>query len=749
MSNPVLFIPFQQPIVSTDAGEPNCPQPVGFAGVGKLTGHKRRLFEAALCVYYESELLHFNHELLHFNENLEHIYCHIPPEMSLALVAELAIGLLVPNQPLPVDTVLNHAVYLHLMWDCVLEGIRSEIDLTPLTEEEEQEERDRMSEYAKNFKFKTPKEDDAAAIKLQEYYATEIQQKKDNKKREKKLRKKFKKEKGTNDDDSVLASLQDAANAVERSSKERGSSTSSTKNHCNILQAKKQADLAANPSLFFQYSLPMNQSPIHESNVTEHPSDFQYRSLLRNVLIFETGIGSMPHGVFIPSLDEKHLSCWDFMFPLWLMFDARINDKLLINLPAKSKLLVMESVPDDDGGLTQLKRIELMNRELAQVQPSFEQSWTPGRGLFALRALQTFCGVQNKYGHDILCYEIFHTHKMARGITYKEHVDELASFVASPVFETLDWQKQEKIETLRKQHTGSIWIDTFWLMLEEHHGSDVMQQVMNGGANDNGNRNSEASGSASVSSGRTSASGAGGSGVGAMPGGLDGFGGMNPNNMAQDMMQSPLFQQGVANLAANPELFQQTVQNNPMLQQIMASNPQLQQVLRHPAMLQQSLQMMQQMSNNNLEKHPGSGVSSSGVSSSGVSSSGVSSINNLNAVYDALQRSTFESDLEYAVNGFYGVDNEFEGELLMDAVFGDPKDKRMQRTANGLKVYVCANCNESFAKSDNTRNLCSGCKLVRYCSRDCQRSHWSVGADGEKGHKRYCQLMKDAAAAVE
>ena len=202
-------------------------------------------------------------------------------------------------------------------------------------------------------------------------------------------------------------------------------------------------------------------------------------------------------------------------------------------------------------------------------------------------------------------------------------------------------------------------------------------------------------------------------------------------------IQSPLFQQGL-DMLADPELLQQALQNNPKLQRI-ASHPQLQQILSSPAMLQQSLQMMQQMSNNNLEKHPGSGVSSSGVSS----------INNLNAVYDALQRSTFESDLEYAVNGFYGVDNEFEGELLMDAVFGDPKDKRMQRTANGLKVYVCANCNESFAKSDNTRNLCSGCKLVRYCSRDCQRSHWSVGADGEKGHKRYCQLMKDAAAAVE
>ena len=40
--------------------------------------------------------------------------------MTLALVAEISIGLLVPNQPLLIDSVLHHAVYFHLMWDCIL-----------------------------------------------------------------------------------------------------------------------------------------------------------------------------------------------------------------------------------------------------------------------------------------------------------------------------------------------------------------------------------------------------------------------------------------------------------------------------------------------------------------------------------------------------------------------------------------------------------------------------------------------------
>jgi len=41
----------------------------------------------------------------------------------------------------------------------------------------------------------------------------------------------------------------------------------------------------------------------------------------------------------------------------------------------------------------------------------------------------------------------------------------------------------------------------------------------------------------------------------------------------------------------------------------------------------------------------------------------------------------------------------------------------------------------------STLKLCAGCKLTRYCSRDCQKQHWSVG------HKKCCghDVNKDEA----
>ena len=603
MSNPVQFVPFHQPTFPTNCvGEPNCPQPVGFAGVGKLTGHTRQLFQAALCVFYEFQILHPSPMFSYFNQHLEEIYCHIPPEMRLAIVAELSIGLLVPDQPLPVDSVLNHAVYFHLMWDCVLEGIRSEIEIAPPTKEEKAEELARMKNHMKNFRLDSLAEEAAAEIKSHEFSAIQLQQQKKKKKKNKKLRKKMMKEEETNKE-GMLASLQAAADAR----KYNGGTVASTMVlHTEILQTKKEADLAADPSRLLQYSLPMNRSPVHGSDVIEYPSDFIYRGLLRNVIIFETGFGNLPPGTVIPSLDEKHFSCWNAVFSLWTCYDPRMNDSLLMNLPIKSRLLVMEYVPKDDDGTTQLQRIELMNRELDQVQPEFEKSWTQGRGLFALRAIQLLCGVQHKYGH-VLCGEIFHRKrrfqyllgllsKTNESATYKSIADDYTTRIASPAFQSVGWQDKEHIQLQGKMCSGSIWIDTFWSMLEEHH-------------------------------------------------------------------------------------------------------------------------------------------------------DGASSINDFNAVHDALLRSTFESDVAF---GMYVAPMDFDpveiDEIPMETVFGNPKDKRMHREKEGLKVYACANCSKRFGKNDNGSGLCSGCRLVRYCSRDCQRAHWSVGIDGNKSHKTYCKIMRKAAA---
>ena len=57
------------------------------------------------------------------------------------------------------------------------------------------------------------------------------------------------------------------------------------------------------------------------------------------------------------------------------------------------------------------------------------------------------------------------------------------------------------------------------------------------------------------------------------------------------------------------------------------------------------------------------------------------------------------------------------------------------------QIPICANCNKGYGKNppfprNNNGTCCGGictrCKDVRYCSRDCQREHWSI-------HKKTCK----------
>ncbi|XP_078682528.1 transient receptor potential cation channel subfamily A member 1-like [Branchiostoma floridae x Branchiostoma belcheri] len=56
----------------------------------------------------------------------------------------------------------------------------------------------------------------------------------------------------------------------------------------------------------------------------------------------------------------------------------------------------------------------------------------------------------------------------------------------------------------------------------------------------------------------------------------------------------------------------------------------------------------------------------------------------------------------------------------------------MIQYAKKTKLLVCCNpvCGKPGFRS--TLKLCAQCKLTRYCSRDCQKQHWSVG------HKKSC-----------
>merc|ERR1719362_132525 len=56
---------------------------------------------------------------------------------------------------------------------------------------------------------------------------------------------------------------------------------------------------------------------------------------------------------------------------------------------------------------------------------------------------------------------------------------------------------------------------------------------------------------------------------------------------------------------------------------------------------------------------------------------------------------------------------------------------RISRTAG--KNTACSFCGK---KSDSALPACSLCKVMRYCSKECQKQHWSSG-----GHKKLCNNM--------
>ncbi|XP_078693694.1 uncharacterized protein LOC144923203 [Branchiostoma floridae x Branchiostoma belcheri] len=59
---------------------------------------------------------------------------------------------------------------------------------------------------------------------------------------------------------------------------------------------------------------------------------------------------------------------------------------------------------------------------------------------------------------------------------------------------------------------------------------------------------------------------------------------------------------------------------------------------------------------------------------------------------------------------------------------------KMLQEAVETKLLRCCNptCGKPGYRSTGTLKLCGRCKLTRYCSRDCQRQHWTVG------HKKCC-----------
>ncbi|XP_035664675.1 poly [ADP-ribose] polymerase tankyrase-2-like [Branchiostoma floridae] len=75
----------------------------------------------------------------------------------------------------------------------------------------------------------------------------------------------------------------------------------------------------------------------------------------------------------------------------------------------------------------------------------------------------------------------------------------------------------------------------------------------------------------------------------------------------------------------------------------------------------------------------------------------------------------------------------------IDDMRGNLSTESMQLVQEARKSKLLRCCNPTCGKPGyrSTLKLCARCKLTRYCSRDCQKQHWSVGHKKCCGHDAY------------
>ena len=67
--------------------------------------------------------------------------------------------------------------------------------------------------------------------------------------------------------------------------------------------------------------------------------------------------------------------------------------------------------------------------------------------------------------------------------------------------------------------------------------------------------------------------------------------------------------------------------------------------------------------------------------------------------------------------------------------YRDPRGRgKFKVTARGLRLWRCAWCR---LWAGNRTHWCGGCKIVSYCSEDCQRGHWA------DAHRYDCEDVSD------
>ncbi|KZV92750.1 hypothetical protein EXIGLDRAFT_718031 [Exidia glandulosa HHB12029] len=87
--------------------------------------------------------------------------------------------------------------------------------------------------------------------------------------------------------------------------------------------------------------------------------------------------------------------------------------------------------------------------------------------------------------------------------------------------------------------------------------------------------------------------------------------------------------------------------------------------------------------------------------------------------------------------------NALEEALQLGDIFGGAQ--ALIQTSAELRICAAPNCSRPEHELGKKLLVCSSCKVVRYCSRECQKEHWSKGL---RPHKLVCSRIKNILAVT-
>jgi hypothetical protein len=365
-SEPVnSLFPFEYLKQSLDVGtvEKEVVQAMGFVGVGKLLGtYTGALFQRRLSSFCEKYVyqLEWSFDNI-FESNDGKAISFIPPRLVVRLVAELAIGLLVPSTPLPPDTVLNHAVFYWLLNDLLLEELEGEMESETMEGEEGEKIMQSMASECDKDKIREE------VNKVLATGAVGAEEDRLDRKADRKNMKQILKNEGLKkdvDDEALMSSIK----AAEQDDTEF--SEAADVHYFN--RFKKQ--VLANKRDFKKFRKPVDLSKEYW---------FCTRSAFRNCLA-ESHVGkTVPQ--FIPQVRDTSIKKWKLAL-LWLFS----GPTPLIALPEKSLICIRQN--DLLSTSARLLRKKMIQKHVDAAYEQFEKIWTPGNAVFTLRILQTLSG---------------------------------------------------------------------------------------------------------------------------------------------------------------------------------------------------------------------------------------------------------------------------------------------------------------------------------------------------------------------